>query len=149
MHDSKGKATDPLERVRTSFERQGLMRLLGAEVVEVGEGWCVIEVPFNDDLTQQERYFHGAVIGAIADNAAMTLAPPDREVLTVEYKVNFLAPARGDKLVARGEVVSAGRRLFVCRAEVEAVAGDERRTCATLLQTVSFSPVKEHDGKEA
>jgi uncharacterized protein (TIGR00369 family) len=153
MHDSKGKATDPLKRVRTSFERQGLMRLLGAEVVEVGEGRCVIEVPFNDDLTQQERYFHGAVIGAIADNAggyaAMTLAPPDREVLTVEYKVNFLAPAWGDKLVARGEVVSAGRRLFVCRAEVEAVAGDERRTCATLLQTVSLSPVKEHDGKEA
>jgi uncharacterized protein (TIGR00369 family) len=153
MHDSKGKATDPLERVRTSFERQGLMRLLGAELVEVGEGWCVIEVPFNDDLTQQERYFHGAVIGAIADNAggyaALTLAPPDREVLTVEYKVNFLAPAWGDKLVARGEVVSTGRRLFVCRAEVEAVTGDEHRTCATLLQTVSLSPVKEHDGKEA
>ena len=156
MRERKGKATDPLERVRTSFEQQGLMRLLGAEVVEAGEGWCVIEVPFHDDLTQQERYFHGAVIGALADNAggyaAMTLAPPDREVLTVEYKVNFLAPAWGEKLVARGEVVSAGRRLFVCRAEVEAVAGDERHTCATLLQTVSLSPVKEErgdDGREA
>ncbi len=86
-----------LERVRTSFEKQGLMRLLGAVVVEAGEGWCVIEVPFRDELTQQERFFHGAVTGAIADTAggyaALTLAPPDREVLTVEYKVNFLAPA--------------------------------------------------------
>ena len=156
MHERKGETTDPLERVRASFRRQGLMRLLGAEVVEAGEGLCVIEVSFHYDLTQQERYFHGAVTGAIADNAggyaALTLAPPDREVRTVEYKVNFLAPALGEKLVARGEVLSAGRRLFVCRAEVEAVAGDERRTCATLLQTVSLSPVKEEikdDGSEA
>lgn len=122
------------------------MRLLGARVVEAGMGLCVIEVPFSDELTQQERYFHGAVTGAIADNAggyaALTLAPPDREVLTVEYKVNFFAPAWGEKLVARGEVVSAGRRLFVCKAEVEAVADGEGRICATLLQTVSLSPVR-------
>ncbi len=140
-------AIDALERVRTSFRRQGLMRLLGAEVVEAGEGRCVIEVPFHEDLTQQERYFHGAVIGAIGDNAggyaALTLAPHEREVLTVEYKVYFLAPAWGEKLVARGEVVSAGRRLFVCRAEVAAVSDGESRTCATLLQTVSLSPVRD------
>ena len=84
---------DPFERVRASFDRQGLMRLLGAKVVEAGEGYCTIEVPFSEDVTQQERYFHGAVIGAVGDNAggyaALTLAPPDREVLTVEYKVNF------------------------------------------------------------
>ncbi len=90
-------ASDPLERVRASFGKQGLMRLLGAEVVEAGPGICVIEVPFRDELIQQESYFHGAVTGAIADTAggyaALTLAPPDREVLTVEYKVNFLAPA--------------------------------------------------------
>ena len=87
-----------LERVRASFEKQGLMRLLGAEIVEVGEGRCVIEVPFSDELTQQERYFHGAVTGAIADTAggyaALTLAPPDREVLTFEYKITFW-PRRG------------------------------------------------------
>lgn len=139
-------AGDPLERVRASFERQGLMRLLGAEVVEAGPGTCVIEVPFRDELTQQEQFFHGAVTGAIADNAggyaALTLAPPDREVLTVEYKVNFLAPASGEKLVARGEVVTAGRRLFVCRADVSAVSGGEGRACATSLQTISLSPVR-------
>ena len=132
------------ERVRASFERQGLMRLLGAGIVEVGEGFCSIEVPFSEEVTQQERYFHGAVIGAVGDNAggyaALTLAPPDREVLTVEYKVNFLAPAFGEKLVARGAVVTAGRRLFVCKAEVSAVDGGEERVCAVVLQTVSLSP---------
>jgi len=135
---------DPFGRVRTSFEKQGLMRLLGAKVVEAGEGFCSIEVPFSDEVTQQERYFHGAVIGALGDNAggyaALTLAPPDREVLTVEYKVNFLARAFGEKLIARGEVVTAGRRLFVCKAEVSAVDGGEERVCAALLQTVSLSP---------
>jgi uncharacterized protein (TIGR00369 family) len=140
------EASDPLERVRASFAQQGLMRILGAEVVEAGAGICVIEVPFRDELTQQERYFHGAVTGAIADTAggyaALTLAPPDREVLTVEYKVNFLAPASGEKLVARGEVLTTGRRLFVCKAEVFAVADGESWACAASLQTVSLSPVR-------
>ena len=68
--------------------------------------------------------------------------PPDREVLTVEYKVNFLAPASGEKLVARGEVLTTGRRLFVCKAEVFAVADGESRACAASLQTVSLSPVR-------
>ena len=121
------------------------MRLLGAKVTEAGKGFCTIELPFSPGVTQQERYFHGAVIGAVGDNAggyaALTLAPPDREVLTVEYKVNFLAPAFGEKLVAHGEVVTAGRRLFVCKAEVSAVDGDEERVCAAALQTVSLSPV--------
>jgi uncharacterized protein (TIGR00369 family) len=138
MSEHAGRPTDEssgghevAERVRASFARQGLMRLLGAEVVGVGDGTCVIEVPFAEGITQQESYFHGAVTGAIADTAggyaAMTLAPPDREVLTVEYKVNFLAPAHGEKLVARGEVVTSGRRLFVCRAEVSAVEGRDER----------------------
>ncbi len=91
--------TRVLERVRESFAKQGLMRLLGAEVSKVGEGWCVIELPYSEKLTQQQRYFHGAVAGAIGDSAggyaALTLAPEGREVLTVEYKINFLAPASG------------------------------------------------------
>jgi uncharacterized protein (TIGR00369 family) len=139
------------ERVRVSFARQGLMQLLGAEVVEVGEGTCVIEVPFAEGITQQESYFHGAVTAAIADTAggyaAMTLAPSDREVLTVEYKVNFLVPAHGEKLVARREVVTSGRRLFVCRAEVSVVEGLDERVCAATLQTVSLSPARAPDRK--
>jgi uncharacterized protein (TIGR00369 family) len=130
------------ERVRESFARQGLMDLLGARIVEVGKGTCEIEVAFRDELTQQQRYFHGAVAGAIADSAggyaALTLSPPDREVLTVEYKVNFLAPAWGEKLVARGEVLSAGRRLLVWRAEVFAVSAEgEETACAVLQQTIA------------
>jgi len=136
---------DALARVRRSFARQGLMGLLGARVVEADRGLCVIEVPFRDELTQQQRYFHGAVTGAIADTAggyaALTLAPADREVLTVEYKINFLAPAWGEKLVARGEVLSRGRRLFVCRAEVVAVSSEgEKSPCAALQQTVALAP---------
>jgi uncharacterized protein (TIGR00369 family) len=135
------------ERVRESFAKQGLMGLLGAEVSEVGEGWCVIEVPYSDKLTQQQRYFHGAVAGAIGDSAggyaALTLAPEDREVLTVEYKINFLAPAWGHKLLARGEVLMAGRRLFVCKAEVVVVSGEGEETpCAALQQTIATAPAE-------
>ena len=134
-----------LDRVGRSFAKQGLMGLLGARVVEVDRGSCVIEVPFRDELTQQQRYFHGAVTGAIADSAggyaALTLAPEDCEVLTVEYKVNFLAPAWGEKLVARGEVLRVGRRLLVCKAEVVAVSPDgEESPCAALQQTVALAP---------
>ncbi|HEV2092199.1 MAG TPA: PaaI family thioesterase [Rubrobacter sp.] len=119
--------TGPLERVRASFGEQGLMRLLGVRVVEAGEGYCTIELPFSEGVTQQKRYFHGAAIGAVGDNAggyaALTLAPPDREVLTVEYKVNFLAPARGER--RRSAVTTSPRAtsLFVCKAEVSAVTG--------------------------
>ena len=68
----------------------------------------------------------------------MTLAPEDREVLTVEYKINFLAPAWGHKMVARGEVLTAGRRLFVCKSEVVAVSGEGEETpCAALQQTIA------------
>jgi uncharacterized protein (TIGR00369 family) len=128
------------ERVRESFAKQGLMGVLGAQVSEVGEGWCVIEVPYGEKLTQQQRYFHGAIAGAIGDSAggyaALTFAPEGREVLTVEYKINFLAPAWGWEMVARGEVLTAGRRLIVCKAEVVAVSGEGEETpCAALQQT--------------
>src|SRR5918993_5806135 len=94
------------ERGRESFARQGIMDLLGARMTEVGEGMCVVEVPYSDGLAQQQRYFHGAVAGAIADSAggysALTLAPEGREVLTVEYKINFLAPAWGGEAGGSG-----------------------------------------------
>ncbi|MBV9455498.1 MAG: PaaI family thioesterase [Rubrobacter sp.] len=86
-----GEQDSLFERVRNSFTKQGIMGLLGAKVTEVGEGRCQIEVRYSDELTQQQRYFHGAVAGAIADSAggyaALTLAPEDREVVTVEYKI--------------------------------------------------------------
>jgi uncharacterized protein (TIGR00369 family) len=143
----EGASEEAKARVRESFDRQGLMGLLGAQIVEVGHGTCEIELPFRDEITQQQRYFHGAVAGAIGDSAggyaALTLAPPDREVLTVEYKVNFLAPAQGEKLVARGKVLTAGRRLFVCRTEVIAMSAEGEETqCAALQQTVATTPAQ-------
>ena len=114
------------------------MSLLGAQIVRVGHGTCEIEVPFRDEITQQQRYFHGAVAGAIGDSAggyaALTLAPPDREVLAVEYKVNFLAPAWGERLVARGEIITAGGRLIVCKAEVVAISAEGEETYCAALQ---------------
>jgi uncharacterized protein (TIGR00369 family) len=127
------------ERVRESLAKQGLMGLLGAQVSEVGEGWCVIEIPYGEKLTQQQGYFHGAIAGAIDDSAggyvALTRTPEGREVLTVEYKINFRAPAWG-QMVDRGELLTAGRRLLVCKAEVVAVSGEGEETpCAALQQT--------------
>jgi len=119
------------------------MSLLGAQIVRVGHGTCEIEVPFRDEITQQQRYFHGAIGDSAGGYAALTLAPPDREVLAVEYKVNFLAPAWGERLVARGEIITAGGRLIVCKAEVVAISAEGEETyCAALQQTVATTPAE-------
>jgi uncharacterized protein (TIGR00369 family) len=131
------------DRVRASFGRQRLMTTLGATLDAVGPGTAEIGVPYRLDLTQQHGFVHAGVIGAIADSAcgyaAYTLAPLDAEVLTVEYKLNLLAPAEGIAFVARAAVVRAGRTLTVCRADVVAVprapATDER-IVATMLGTI-------------
>jgi uncharacterized protein (TIGR00369 family) len=110
--------------VRQSFERQGLMKHLGAELVELTAGHTTIRVRFRAELTQQHNYFHAGVSGAIADSAcgyaASTLMPADSSVLTVEYKLNLLAPAEGEQLTARARVVRSGRTLKVCAADVHA-----------------------------
>jgi len=127
-------------RVRESFERQKIMVLLGAQLVRVAPGECAIELAYRPELTQQHGYFHGGIIGTIADSAggyaAMTLMPHDASLLTVEYKMNLLAPGDGDTLIARGQVLKSGRTLVV--AQVNAfVQKDGRETlCAALLQTL-------------
>src|SRR5438552_11106050 len=110
-------------RIRASFGRQKAMALIGASLATVGPGAVEIALPFRDDLTQQKGYIHGGVIGMIADSAAgyaaYTLMPASASLVTVEYKLNLLAPALGS-LTARGEVVKPGRTLTVARAEVYA-----------------------------
>ncbi|HZS72394.1 MAG TPA: PaaI family thioesterase [Candidatus Acidoferrum sp.] len=127
-------------RVRESFGRQGLMRHLGAELMRLEPGKAEIQVPYREELTQQHAYFHAGVTGAIADTAcgyaAYTLMPEDASVLTAEYKMNLLAPARGEALVARAEVIRSGRTLTVCKADVFAKCGAEETHCATLLATI-------------
>jgi uncharacterized protein (TIGR00369 family) len=128
--------TDFAARVRDSFARQAAMRLIGARITHVEPGSCTIELPIRDDLAQQHGFVHGGVVGMIADSAggyaAFTLMPADASVLTVEYKINMLAPARGELLIARGEVLKPGRTLSIVRADVFAVAnGRETRVAAT------------------
>ena len=127
--------------VRDSFARQGLMATLGAELAEIAPGRAVITAAYHDGLGQQHGLFHGGVIGAIADSAggyaAFSLMPPDSTVLTVEYKMNIVAPGRGRLLVARGEVIRPGRTLTTSRADVFAVDdGGDETLCATMLQTL-------------
>ena len=116
------------------------MRVLGAELLHVGDGRAVIEVPFRDDLTQQHGYFDAGVVSSIADTAsgyaAYSVMPPDSSVLTVEFKINLLNPAAGDRLRAEAEVKKAGRTLVVVSATVMAINGDKSTPCAEFLGTM-------------
>ena len=133
-------------RVRESFNRQGLMKHLGAEIVELTPGHVTIRVPFRPELTQQHNYFHAGVSGTIADSAcgyaAYTLMPAESSVLTVEYKLNLLAPADGDELTARARVIRSGRTLKVCAADVQARKNGKEVHCATMLAKVMCLPGK-------
>lgn len=127
-------------RVRDSFDRQGIMQLLGAAMTRIEPGLTTIELPYRADLTQQHGYFHAGVVATIADSAggyaAYTLMPAGSSVLTVEYKINLLAPADGEHLVATGRVIRSGRTLTVCEVEVEVRKSGANTTCAWLLQTL-------------
>ena len=135
-------ATDPdfAERVRKSFDAQGIMDHIGATLTLIEPGVCEIELPYSDAVSQQHGFFHGGVIGTIADSAggyaAFGLMDAEDGILTVEYKLNLMAPADGDLLVARGRVVRAGRTLTVARAEVGVVKNGVEVACAAMQQTL-------------
>ncbi|HYX46403.1 MAG TPA: PaaI family thioesterase [Sphingomicrobium sp.] len=126
-------------RCKESFDRQGLMTLFGAELVEAADGRAVIEVPYREELTQQHGYFHGGVVTSIADTAcgyaAYTTMPPDSSVLTVEFKINLMNPATGDRLRAEAKVHKAGRTLVVVGATVTVMRGDKAVPCGEMLGT--------------
>ena len=127
-------------RIHASFGRQKAMALIGARLSAVAPGAVEVTLPFRDDLTQQKGFVHGGIIGMIADTAcgyaAYSLMPADSSLVTVEYKINILAPATGS-LTARGEVVKAGRTLTIARAEVYAEDG---KHIATMQQTLMMLP---------
>jgi uncharacterized protein (TIGR00369 family) len=131
---------DFASRIRESFSRQGLMATLGAELSDIRPGYCEVRLPYRDGLSQQHGFFHAGATGAIADSAggyaAYTLMGAGDSVLSVEYKVNLLAPARGDLLVARGRVLRAGRTLTVSQVEVAVRRDGVENRCATMLQTL-------------
>ena len=135
-------ATDPdfAERVRKSFDAQGIMDHIGATLTLIEPGVCEVELPYSDAVSQQHGFFHGGVIGTIADSAggyaAFGLMDAEDGILTVEYKLNLMAPADGDLLVARGQVVRAGRTLTVSRAEVGVIKNGVEVACAAMQQTL-------------
>ncbi|MFE7329264.1 PaaI family thioesterase [Streptomyces sp. NPDC057565] len=127
-------------RIRESFDRQGLMRHLGAQITRIAPGRVHIALPSRPEVTQQHGYFHAGATSAIADSAggyaAFTLFPENTEVLTVEYKINLLAPAVGDHIEAVGTVLKPGRTLTVCRLEVFGLQDGRRKLVANGQQTL-------------
>lgn len=144
MPAQKLEPRDPLydARVRASFERQRAMQTIGARLVRVEPGEVELELPFREDLTQQHGFLHAGIVTAIADSAcgyaALSLMDRESAVLSVEYKVNLLAPAVGERMRAVGRVVKSGRTLMVCTGEVIAVAGGEE-SVVTLMQGTMMS----------
>jgi uncharacterized protein (TIGR00369 family) len=111
-----------MERIRQSFDQQGFLRTLGARLDSVESGTVVISCAAGEHLTQQHGFLHGGALASLVDvacgYAAQTMMPPDREVLTVEFKINFLKPAKTDRVIAVGQVVQSGRTLTVCDGTV-------------------------------
>ena len=124
-------------RVRESFARQGAMALIGARVVDVQPGYCALELVPRAEICQQHGYVHAGILATLVDSAGgyagYTLFPEESTVLTVEFKLNLLAPAKGSRVVAEGYVVKSGRTLTITRGEVHA-EHDGGRTLAAIMQ---------------
>lgn len=127
-------------RVKDSFNKQGIMKTIGAEMKKVVPGEAHIEFPLSDAITQQHGYAHGGIVSAVVDTAcgcaAMTLLPADKNVLTVEYKINFLSPASASDFIAIGKVVKPGRTVTVCNGEVKGKTETGYKTIALMQATM-------------
>jgi uncharacterized protein (TIGR00369 family) len=127
-------------QARASFARQAYMATIGAHILRVAPGVVDLGLAFRADLTQQHGYLHAGVVTALVDSAcgfaAFTLMPAGSGVVSVEFKVNLLAPAVGERMIARGRVLRQGRTLSVCSGEVVAVTGDEEKPILAMLATM-------------
>ncbi|MBI1206580.1 MAG: hotdog fold thioesterase [Azospirillum sp.] len=127
-------------RCRDSFSRQGAMALLGAVLARIEPGLCEIHLPYKPELTQQHGFYHAGMVATVADNAAgyagYSLMPAGTSVLTVEFKINLMAPAKGELVIARGQVIKPGRTLTIAQATVTAVNEGHETECALLQQTL-------------
>lgn len=148
MNDANPQDPDYRARIQASFDRQGFMRTLGASILDVAPGAVDIVVSPSPAILQQHGFVHAGALSAIADTAAgyaaLTLMPPGAGVLTTEFKINLLAPATGERLVARGRVVKAGRTLTLAQTEVfDEAAGTER---LVALLTATLMTIQGRDG---
>jgi uncharacterized protein (TIGR00369 family) len=134
------KDPDYAQRVRASFARQAAMKLIGAEMTGLAPGYCGIAIQPHPEILQQHGYVHAGIVATLVDSAGgfagFTLFPADSSVLTVEFKLNLLAPATGDRLVAEGFVIKPGRTLVITRGEVHAEKNGERTMVALMQQTL-------------
>lgn len=128
------------KKVTDSFAGQPFMNFINAQLVAVKPGYCEIHLPYKNDLCQQHGYFHAGIIGTISDNcggyAAFSLMPAGASVLTVEYKMNLVAPGDGELLIGQAKVIKPGRTLTICRTEVFVIKKGTQTLCATSLMTV-------------
>lgn len=129
------------ERIRSSFARQRVMQLIGAGIDDVAPGLCRIRLPFREDLTQQNGFFHAGITSTVADSAGgyagYTLMPAESDVLTVEFKINLLRPAAGEVMIAEGRVIRAGRNLTFTEVTVKVGDGETMKACASMSQTLA------------
>jgi uncharacterized protein (TIGR00369 family) len=129
------------QRIQDSFTSQAFMKTIGAELVSVTPGAVQVRLPVHSGLLQQHGFVHAGVVSAIADSAAgyaaMSLLEEGNEVLTAEFKINLLSPARGEYLVARSRVIRAGKQLTVSACDVFAVTAEQEKCVATLLGTIA------------
>lgn len=127
-------------RIRSSFEKQGVMKTIGARLIKIAPGEVVIEFSYDPSLTQQHGYIHAGVLTTVVDSAcgyaAYTLMPADSEVLSIEYKVNFMSPAKGESFKSIGKVLRSGRTITVCSGDVIAVERGKEKVVATMLATM-------------
>jgi uncharacterized protein (TIGR00369 family) len=131
-----------VDELKKSFAQQAIMQLIGAELIRVEPGVVEISLPYRTDLTQQHGYLHAGIVTTIADSAcgyaAYSLMPPGSGVVSVEFKVNLLRPAKGERFVARAEVVKAGKTLTVVRADVFGLSKDADRELVATMQGTMF-----------
>lgn len=137
--DFKPRDPDWKARCLEAFEKQPIAKTLGISIATLEPGLCEMRLPFRAELTQQHGFFQAGIVAMLADNAggwaAYTLMPPKSEVLAVEFKINLMAPAKGDEMIARARVVKSGRTLTITTIEVSMLDGGREVDCALMQQT--------------
>lgn len=130
------------QRIAESFAAQGMMKTLGAELVSVTEGEVQIALPYSEAIAQQHGYVHAGALTSVVDSAcgyaALSMAPPDADVVSAEFKINLLRPGLGERFLAIGTVQNAGRRLTVCTGEVRALSGGQWKVVALMQATIAI-----------
>lgn len=142
LKERKLKAPDPnfKQKIEDSFQYNGAFIELGGTLVTVEHGYVEVHLPFSKKTAQQHGFFHGGIVTTVADTcsgfAGYSVCDVDEECLSAEFKVNFLAPARGDLLIGRGRIIKDGRTLIIAEATISVVRDGQEHECALMLHTL-------------